>query len=107
MQKKHIINIFYPKSLNKIHPMYHKHNQHIRTENDRIWKKNKINNDDKWNYCHHFTLLKFLGVNHRLPLFHMSENFVYLNNTEEHINEFTIGYMANPTLHVNKVFKYQ
>ena len=37
----------------------------------------------------------------------MYKNFVYLNNTEERINEFLIGYMFNPTLYVNKDFKEQ
>ena len=31
-------------------------------------------------------------------------NFVYINSTNKRINEFTIGYIVNPTLHDNKVF---
>ena len=37
----------------------------------------------------------------------MSKKFIYLNNTEEHINKFAIVYMVNPTSHVNKSLKYQ
>ena len=33
--------------------------------------------------------------------------FIGLNEASEHINEFSIGYMINPTLHVNKYFKKQ
>ena len=45
-----------------------------------------FNNQDKWNYFHHYPFLKLLGVNHHLPVLHMSGNFVNFNNTEEHIN---------------------
>ena len=37
----------------------------------------------------------------------MSKNFVYFHNTEEHINKCAIGYMVNPILYVNKLFKEQ
>ena len=33
--------------------------------------------------------------------------FVYINTTEKLIKQFKIGYMINPTLNVNKVFRYQ
>ena len=52
-----------------------------------------------------FSIIDILWVNHCLSILHTSKNFIYLHNTEERINEFTIGYMVNPTLHVNKVFK--
>ena len=61
-------------------------------------KRIKINNQDKWNYCNCFVLLPLLGVNHRLTLLHRSNKFVYFNNTEERIHEFTIRYVVNPTL---------
>ena len=32
---------------------------------------------------------------------------VYLYTIDERINRFAIGYMINPTLHVNKVFRKQ
>ena len=37
----------------------------------------------------------------------MSKTIVYNNIIEEIINQFEIWYMINPTLHVNKVFRYQ
>ena len=37
----------------------------------------------------------------------MPKRFVYINTTEERINQFEIGCMINPTLHVNNVFKDQ
>ena len=70
-------------------------------------KYNKNNIQDKWNYCHNFPLLPLLGVNGRLPLFHICKNIVYFHYTEELINEFLVGYMVTPILRVNKVFKEQ
>ena len=64
-----------------------------------------MNNQDKWNYCQYFPLFTLLGVTHCLTLFHMYTNFVYFHNAEERITEIAIGYMVNPTIHVNKVFK--
>ena len=57
--------------------------------------KININNQDEWNYCHNFPLLQLLGVNHCLPLLHMSKNFVCIHNTEEHINKLAIGCMVS------------
>ena len=37
----------------------------------------------------------------------MSKTFVYINTIEELIHIFTIIYMINHTLHVNRVFRYQ
>ena len=52
-------------------------------------------------------IMPFLGVNHSLPISHISKIFVFINTEEEFIHQFTIGYMTNPILHVNKVFRYQ
>ena len=52
-------------------------------------------------------MLSLLGANHRLPLFYMDKNFIWLNETKERINYFTIGYMINPGLYVNKTFEEQ
>ena len=35
------------------------------------------------------------------------QNIFYINIIEKQINQFSLGYMINPTLHVNKVFRYQ
>ena len=44
-------------------------------------------------------------VNNHMPLFNMSKNIVYMNSIEKRMNQFSIGYMINPKLHVNKVFR--
>ena len=53
--------------------------------------------------CYFF--LSLLGVNHYQPLLDMSKIFVYAKNTLEQFIIFAIRYMANPTVHVTKVFK--
>ena len=50
-------------------------------------------------------MLSLLVYNNRLPLFHMDKKFIFPNETKQHINEFTIGYMINPGLNVNKAFQ--
>ena len=67
--------------------------------------KRKIPKKDKWEYCDFIILIPLLGLYHRQPLLHMSKIFVYINTTYERINPFSIGYMINPTLQVNKVFR--
>ena len=49
-------------------------------------------------------ILSLLGDNHRLPLFYMDKRFIWINETKQRIIEFTIGYMINPGLNVNKTF---
>ena len=67
----------------------------------------KIKNKDIWNYCHRMPMLSLFGANHRLPLFHMAKHHIWLNETKKRINKFTIGYMINPGLNVNKAFREQ
>ena len=50
-------------------------------------------------------ILSLLGENHRLPLFHMAKLFIWVDETKQRINEFTIGYMINPNLNINKTFR--
>ena len=49
-------------------------------------------------------MLSLLWYNHRLPLYHVPKLFICLNETKQRINEFTIEYMINPGLNVNKSF---
>ena len=46
-------------------------------------------------------MLPFLGDNHRIRLLNMDKHFIWIEKTGECINEFDIGYMINPILHVN------
>ena len=48
-----------------------------------------------------------LGDNHRLVLSHMARSFIWIEERKERINEFSIGYMINPIMNINKAFKEQ
>ena len=48
-----------------------------------------------------------LGTNHFLHLLHMAKSYIFLEKIKERINEFSIGYMINPDLYINKEFKDQ
>ena len=65
----------------------------------------KMKNKDTWNYCHHMPIFKLLGANNRLPLINMARIFIWIEETEELINSFEIGYIFSKSLHANKSFK--
>ena len=48
-----------------------------------------------------------LGANCRMPLLHMSKRKIWIEETNQRINEFSFGYMFNPTLYTNKVLGEQ
>ena len=48
-----------------------------------------------------------LGTNCSMPLLHMSKSYILLEKNNQCINEFSIGYMMNPTLYRNIDFKDQ
>ena len=75
------------------------------TSDDFINKK--IETKHKWNKIHILSMDSVLGANCRIPLIHMSNRKIYIEETNERINEFSFAYMFNPTLHTNKVFKEQ
>ena len=52
-------------------------------------------------------MMPLLGVNHIQPILHMSTRMVHCYSTDETINQFVIGYMINPSLNCNKVFRIQ
>ena len=53
------------------------------------------------------SILPLLGADHRLPILYTAKILLWINKTSDHINESVIGYMINPTLHVDKYFKEQ
>ena len=48
-----------------------------------------------------------LVANFCMPLLHMSKSYIWIEETNQRINEFSFGYMFNPTLFTNKYFKEQ
>ena len=69
---------------------------------DRIGKKYQAKIYGKINVI---PLLPLLGVNNLQPILYMYKILVYIYTTDERINKFAIGYMINPTLHINNVFR--
>ena len=48
-----------------------------------------------------------LGTNHCLTLLHMARSYIWLEEKNQRINEFSIGYMMNTNLNMNRVFREQ
>ena len=48
-----------------------------------------------------------LGANVCMPLLHMSKSYICIEEKNQLINEFSFGYMMNPTLYKKKYFKEQ
>ena len=46
-----------------------------------------------------------LGTNHSLPLSHMDKSYIWLEETNKRINEFSIGYTMNANFSIDKAFK--
>ena len=67
----------------------------------------KIETKDKWNQIHLLSMESVLGANFRILLIHMPNRKIYIQETNERINEFSFAYMSNPTLHTKKVFREQ
>ena len=48
-----------------------------------------------------------LVANCRTPSLHMSKIYIWIEEKNQCINEFSIGYMTNPTLYMKTAFKDQ
>ena len=51
--------------------------------------------------------MPIVGVNHCQPTLYMSKIMVYCYTTYGTINKFAIGYMINPSIHLNNIFRTQ
>ena len=51
--------------------------------------------------------MSIVGVDHRQPILHMFKIIVHCYNIDETINQFTIGYIINPSLKFNNIFRTQ
>ena len=67
----------------------------------------KMEIKDKWNQLNLIDTQSVLGTNHHLPLARIFKSYIWLQETNQRINDFSIVYMMNPNLHKNKAFKYQ
>ena len=67
----------------------------------------KIETKDKWNQIHILSMESVLGANCSIHLIHILNRRIYIEETNQCINEFSFAYMFNPNLHTNKVFREQ
>ena len=74
-------------------------------------KKIQLEKDNKktetqyiWEALDVIPLFPLVEVNHPQPILHISKRMVHIYYIDDIINQFAIGYMINPSLHVNKVF---
>ena len=68
-------------------------------------KTKKKETKDKWNQLNLIDIQSLLGNNHLLTLSYMAKSYIWLEETNQQINEFYIGYMMNPNLHKNFFFQ--
>ena len=54
---------------------------------------------------HCYSIIVIGRVNHRQPILNISKGMVHLYSSDDRMNQFSIGYITNPSLHVNKVFR--
>ena len=66
-----------------------------------------IGTKEKWNQINVLSMESMLGANCRMPLLNMSVSYIWIEKTSQRINDFSFGYMFNPTLYTNKVFREQ
>ena len=71
------------------------------------YEKKTIEYKDKWNQLNLLDMESLLGTNSSIPLLYMSKSYIWLEETNQRFNEFSIGYMMNQNLHKNKAFKEQ
>ena len=67
----------------------------------------KIETKDKWNQINLLSMKSVLGDNCRMLLLHMSNRNIWIEEKKQRINEFSFGYMFNPTLHATEFFREQ
>ena len=51
---------------------------------------------EEWEIPDVIPLMPIVGVNHRLPILHLSKRIVHIYTTDKTINQFEIGYMLKP-----------
>ena len=68
---------------------------------------NKVPAKDKWEIPSIIPLITIVGVDHCLPILHMSKRMVHCYTTGKTINQFAISYIIKPSLKFNNAFRTQ
>ena len=69
------------------------------------YQNKQIQTEDKWDHLNIMHIQSLLWTNHRLPSSNMAKSYIWIEETNERIIEFSIGYMINPNLSINKALK--
>ena len=69
--------------------------------------KKTIQTKYKWNQSNIMDIKYLLWTNHFLPLSHMDKSYIWIEEKNPRINEFSIGYTMKFFLIMNKVFREQ
>ena len=64
-----------------------------------------IETKEKWNQINVLSMESVLEANFCMPLLHMSKSYLWIEESSQRITDFSFGYMFNPTLYTNKVFR--
>ena len=72
-----------------------------------VYINKTIETIDKWNQINLLDMQSLLGTNCRRPLLHMSKSYIWIEETNQRINEISLGYMMNLNLNANKYFREQ
>ena len=53
------------------------------------YENKKIETKEEWNQLNIIDIQSLLGTNHRLPLSHMAKSYIWLEEKNQRINEFS------------------
>ena len=70
-------------------------------------ERGKIETKYRWETIDVIPLFPLVGVNNCQTILNISKIMVHIYSTGERIDKFSIDYIINPSLHVNKVFREQ
>ena len=63
-----------------------------------------IETKEKWNQINVLSMESMLGANCCMPLLHTSKRKLWIEETNQRINEFSFENMFNPTLYTKNIF---
>ena len=67
----------------------------------------KVPVKDEWETHAIIPVMKIVGVNHCVHILHMYRRMFHYYTTDETINQIAIGFIINPSLKFNNVFRIQ
>ena len=67
------------------------------------YKNKTIETKYKWNQLNLMDIKALLGKNQCMPLSHIAISYIWLGETNQPINELSIGYMMNPILNTKSI----